>query len=144
MLSRYYLQTPGCAAAGNSNKQELCFLLLLSEKKTTYLQSLICFCLELKDHMLSGSNDLWGLLRARCIFSRKHTGFIPEILPARRCVVSAQQQCFAKLQSEMNQLARPPARQPSHPALTNDRGPLLLFHNSSYTSSSYITSHKYT
>lgn len=44
----------------------------------------------------------------------------------------------------MNQLARPPACQPSHPAKTNDRGTLLLFHNSSYTSSSYITSHKYT
>lgn len=94
--------------------------------------------------MLSGSNDLWGLLRACCIVSKKHTGFIPEILPACRCVVSAQQQCFAKLQSEMNQLARPPACQPNHPAKTNDRGPLLLFHNSSYTSSSFITFHKYT
>lgn len=145
MLSWYYLQTPGCCSATrNSNKQEFCFLLLLLGKKTTYLQSLICFCLQLKDHMLSGSNDLWGLLRACCIVSKKHTGFIPEILPACRCVVSAQQQCFAKLQSEMNQLARPPTCQPNRPAKTNDRGPLLLFHNSSYTSSTYITFHKYT
>lgn len=44
----------------------------------------------------------------------------------------------------MNQLARPPACQTSHPAKTNDRSPLLLFHNSCYTSSFYITSHKYT
>lgn len=44
----------------------------------------------------------------------------------------------------MNQLAQPLACQPSHPAKTNDRGTLLLFHNSSYTSSAYITSHKYT
>lgn len=88
--------------------------------------------------------DLWGLLKACWIVSFKHRGFIPEILPVCRCVVSDQQQRFAKLQSEMKQLARPPACQPSHPAKTNDRGPLLLLHNSSYTSSFYITSHKYT
>lgn len=94
--------------------------------------------------MLSGFYELWGLLKACWIISEKCTGFVPEILPVCRCMVSVQQQCFAKLQSEMNQLARPPACQPSHPAKTNDRSPLLLFHNSCYTSSFYITSHKYT
>lgn len=138
MLSWYYLQTPGCFAAKNSKKHEFCFFAAVVEKnpkkpQTTYLRSLICFCRQLKDHILRGFNDLWGLLRACCIASKKNpkrTGFIPEILPVCRCVVSAQQQCFAKLQSEMNQLAQPPACQPSHPEKTNDRGPLLLFHNS--------------
>lgn len=89
-----------------------------------------------------------GLLGACWICSKKphrHL-FIPEILPVCRCVVLVQQQCFAKLQSEMNQLARPLACQPSHSAKTDgQRSPgatpqqllYILFLN-------YLPSHKYT
>ncbi len=132
---------PGCCSTENSNKQEFCFLLLLSKNHAAAIFNM-WFCLQFKVYMLSGIYDLWGLLKDCWIISKKC--FIPEILPVCRCMVSVQQQCFAKLQSEMNQLARPPACQPSHPAKTSDRSPLLLFHNSCYTSSFYITSHKYT
>lgn len=68
-----------------------------------YLLSFICLCLQLR----RGSNDLWGPPRARRIVF-----VLLKMVPARRCVFffQAQQQCFAKLQSEMNQLARPLAR----------------------------------
>lgn len=109
--------------------------------KTTCLQSLIFNpVLSQKVDLRpvgSAESRLDGFLKIHRLYSWN--------TPHCRCVVSLQQQqCFAKLQSEMNQLARPPACQPSHPAKTNDRGPLLFLHNSSYTSSFNITSHKYT
>lgn len=137
MLSQKYLQTRGCCSAKNSKKCSFLLLLL-------YSHTAAIFNIHPVKNTLSGFTTCGVLLKACWIPPQKHAGFIPEILPVCRCVVSLQQQCFAKLQSEMNQLARPPACQPSHPAKTNDRGPLLFFHNSSYESSFFFTSHKYT
>lgn len=126
---------PGCCSTHSSGKQEFSFFPPAAVEIKIKKQNLqTCKILILSSEKFPLPV---GLLGACWICSKKphrHL-FIPEILPVCRCVVLVQQQCFAKLQSEMNQLARPPACQPSHSAKTDDRGPLVLLHNSSCTSS---------